>query len=66
MQDVEVGLSLQGVVLQIGLSMQGDVEVGLSLQGVVLQMGLSMQGDVEVGLSLQGVVEVGLCKKSLR
>jgi len=69
--DVEVGLSLQGVVLQMRLSMQGNVEVGLSLQGVVLQMGLSMQGDVEVGLSLlgvvlqmrlplQGVVEVGL------
>jgi hypothetical protein len=60
MQDVEVGLSLQGVVLQMGLSMQGDVEMGLSLQGVVLQMGMSMEGVVEVGLSLQEVAEVGV------
>jgi hypothetical protein len=38
MQEVKVGLSLQGVVLEMGLSMQVVVQVGLSLQGVVLEM----------------------------
>jgi hypothetical protein len=56
--DVEVGLSLQGVVLQMGLSMQGDVEVGLSLQGVVLQIGPSLQGVV---LKVEGTVNSRSC-----